>query len=204
MKKGTKKTTTEIHGELFTHRLLWRCCTKQMEAARAREEDASHFHLTAMLMAYFTYEAYLNFLGDCVAPKIWRNERNYFSKEPHRGTEGKLRKLAAICGFDVETGKRPHQTIVDLEQLRDFVAHGKPDKYDATVRHHPGREPRMFGYDTLSKRVTQEKAERAIADVEKFIECLHERCRESVRDLRYGPKALKGSLGYSSAGTLET
>ncbi|HEY4487740.1 MAG TPA: hypothetical protein VI483_03190 [Candidatus Paceibacterota bacterium] len=194
-----KEVTTKIEGELITHRLLWRCCIKQMEAARSRENDASYFHLTAMLMAYFTYEAYLNFLGDRIAPKVWEDERRYFSKKPYRGADGKLRKIAEICGFEIERGKRPHETIVELEKLRNFVAHGKPDKYEEKVKHQPEREPSMFGYDTLSKYITQEKAERAINDGKEFIEFLHERCRAKVRDGWYGDKALEGSLGYASS-----
>ena len=169
---------------------------KQMEATRSREKDASYFHLTAMLMAYFTYEAYLNFLGDRIAPEVWENEKDEFSKGRYRGADGKLRKIAETCGFKIERGKRPHQTIVELEKLRDFVAHGKPDKYEETVKHQPAREPSILRYDTLSKYVTQKKAERAIADAKEFIEFLHEQCRAKVRAGWYGDKALEGSSGY--------
>ncbi len=52
-----------------------------------------YFDLSAMLMAYLTYEAYLNFLGTRVTPSDWENEREFFRKAPYKGTEGKLKRM---------------------------------------------------------------------------------------------------------------
>ncbi len=67
-----KDTKTTISGELFTHKILWECCQLSCKAAKkASEEKAGPIYdeVTAMLMAYLTYEAYINFLGDRVAPE---------------------------------------------------------------------------------------------------------------------------------------
>ena len=68
------------------HRLLWECCLRQSEVAEIARKDKSgplYFELSAMLMAYFTYEAYLNFLGERVAPEAWKDERTYFTEVLH-------------------------------------------------------------------------------------------------------------------------
>ena len=52
-----------------------------------------YFHISAMLLAYLTYEAYINFLGDRFASETWRDEKEFFSKKPYQGLEGKLKFL---------------------------------------------------------------------------------------------------------------
>jgi hypothetical protein len=46
-----------------------------------------------MVFGFQTVEAYLNFVGERLAPEIWDDERNYFRREPYRGWDGKLRKV---------------------------------------------------------------------------------------------------------------
>lgn len=65
---------TKTEGENITHRVLWQCCLRQLEIARKTERGRKYFDLTAMLMAYFAYEAYLNFVGSRVAPADWANK----------------------------------------------------------------------------------------------------------------------------------
>ena len=46
--------------------------------------------MSSMLLAYLTYEAYINFLGDRFASDVWKNEKAFFAKKPYYGLEGKL------------------------------------------------------------------------------------------------------------------
>jgi len=169
-----KKSTTKIEGEYFTHKVLWQCALHQMEAGRSTNKGGRlYFDMATMLMVFLTYEAYLNFLGNHVAPEIWRNERIYFSKPPYVGVNGKLKKILEVCGnINVDKGKRPYQTIQELRKLRDFLSHGKPIKFGKTISHHVDHDPPLF--DTgLSKYITPRKAERAIKDTEQFIDVHH-------------------------------
>jgi hypothetical protein len=83
-----KKAETTINGELYTHKLLWKCCIQQVEAAdeALKNSDSSfYFELSAMLLAYLTFESYVNFLGDRLAPEIWKSEKDFFNKPPYKG-----------------------------------------------------------------------------------------------------------------------
>ncbi len=187
---------TEIEGESLTHRILWQCCILQMEIARNQPKGAMYFHLTAMLTAYLTYEAYLNYVGERVAPSEWANEKEFFNKDPYKGIEGKLKKIAEVCGItNINKGVRPYQTITTLGDLRDCVVHGKPDKFKVKSEHPRDIEQSLHGHDQLTQLVSPEKSERAIHDIEEFVEFLHQQARKHVHDIWFGDKALSGLLG---------
>lgn len=195
---------TKIKGELFTHRVLWECCQRQLEAAetaRMNKTGPLYFELAAMLMAYLTYEAYINFLGDRLAPEIWKDERNYFNTDPYRGIEGKLKKIAEICNIkDIQKGERPYQTIIELNTLRNYLAHAKPDKYEKVIEHSRENEPTLF-HPELDQLVTPEKAKLAIDDVQAFVEYLHAEASSHVDDIWFGDEALEGPSQHSEGDT---
>ena len=191
---------TNIVGETFTHKILWECCLRQMDTARRRKKGTKYFHITAMLMAYLTYEAYINFLGDRFAHETWKNEREFFSKAPYKGIDGKLKKIMENCPITgITKGQRPYQTIKQLKTLRDLLSHCKPDKFKKTIIHHRDNEPPLFGkYDKLEMLVSKEKAEMAVKDVEEFIEFIHKQAAQHTKDIWFGKEALSGIRGYSS------
>jgi hypothetical protein len=91
------KTISE--GETLPHRELWEIVEEQATLAREREQEWSKPALIAMVFGFHTVEAYLNYLGECLAPAIWQDERNYFRREPYRGLDGKLRKVMELVGL---------------------------------------------------------------------------------------------------------
>jgi hypothetical protein len=193
---------TKTEGENLTHRVLWQCCLRQAEIARNIEKGRKYFDLTAMLMAYFTYEAYLNFVGSRVAAVDWANERAFFAKPPYQGTAGKLQRIVVVCGLPtVNKGTRPYQTIEHLARLRDLIAHAKPERYELEIEHSVDEERPMLGPYLLEKMVSVELRERAIADVEDFAEQIHKAVRPKVTDEWFGDSALRGLLGYASHST---
>jgi len=198
---------TEIKGELFTHRILWECCDRQLKAAETARRDKTgplYFELSAMLMAYLTYEAYINFLGDRLAPEIWKDERNFFNTAPYRGVEGKLKKITELCNInDIRKGERPYQTITELNNLRSYLVHAKPDKYRKVIEHSRDNEPWLF-HPKLRQLVTPEKAKRAIEDVQAFVEYLHAEASRYVDDIWFGDKALEGFYEHSEGDTTQT
>jgi hypothetical protein len=190
---------TNIYGETFTHKVLWECCLRQIDTAKRRKKGQQYFHITAMLMAYLTYEAYINFLGDRFAPDIWANERKFFSKGKYRGIEGKLKKIQERCPLTgIKKGQRPYLTIKKLKELRDFLSHCKPDKYEKTIVHSRDNEPPLFGkYDKLETLVSQPQADIAVADVKEFIEFLHKQAAKHTKDIWFGKEALAGITAHS-------
>ena len=120
------KIITRGKGETYTHRLIWLTAKHQIRLADSIEEGSKYCYLCAMVMLYFTFESYLNFLGEIIAPKIWKDERRYFSTKEYPGTEGKLIKLIELLDLQMfERGKRPYQSINILLTLRNRIAHGK-------------------------------------------------------------------------------
>lgn len=181
---------TTIRGETFTYRVLWDCCLAQVEAA-GKTTDAGErvFQITSMLMAYFTYESYINFLGDRFAPEIWEKEREFFSqnqkdRKGYRGLPGKLKYLSEKIPLEgIERVKRPMQTIVRLKKLRNFLSHGPVDRYEKTIVHHRDKEPPLFGHGKIDRYVTPTLAARAVTDVKEVIEFLHAQARKHTEEM---------------------
>jgi len=189
---------TKIDGELFTHRLLWSCCERQVKTAETEQRGNLYYELTAMLMAYLTYEAYLNFIGDRLFPQIWQDEKKFFNKNPYKGTEGKLKYIIKQLNLSkVDAGKRPYQTIKKLEELRDFLSHGKVIKYKKVIKHHRNQEPPLF-YSIKKELFKNINIQRSIEDIKSFIEELHSKIRPHVEDPFFGDMALKGFSEYST------
>ena len=199
-----KDAETQIRGELFTHRLLWECCNELAETAhkaRGSGADPFYFELSSMLMAFLTYESYINFLGDRLGPEIWKREKEYFNKNPYKGLEGKLKKVHEMCDIsNIQKHKRPYQTIKDLSSLRTYLSHGKPDKYEKVVKHERGKDPGMF-YAKINQMVSEKHLNAAIHDVEEFIEFLHKKARRVGDEVSLDEKALEGVLQESMSDT---
>jgi hypothetical protein len=159
-----------------------------------------------MLMVYFAYEAYLNLVGPRVDKEAWKNERDFFSRLPYRGTQGKLDRICEKIGIEIDRGRRPYQTIQELGRLRDFLAHGKLETYGFEVDVEEGKEPDMFRDLQIYKMVTRQNADRALKDAEEFIEYLHARITEKRKgdDILFKGKALDFPLGLASGGTKRT
>ncbi len=66
--------------------------------------------MVARVFAYHTVEAYLNYVGERIAPEIWADERNYFKNEPYRGALGKLRQVMDLVGMPWTPDARPLRT----------------------------------------------------------------------------------------------
>lgn len=189
---------TTVWGEVFTHRVLWSTCQRQLAVARAEPKGSWYFYLTAMIMGFMTFESYVNFLGTKLEPVLWGDERNNFRSGKYAGTAGKLLKLCEMHEVPFPPkGQRPYQSLMKLKSLRDIVAHGKPDEFELTVTHQVGTNPALIKY-TLDDYVSSEYAETTIADVREQIESLHaEFVSKAGSDLIFS-NPLDGILATSS------
>ena len=112
----------EVEEEIYTHEYLWRSATALMEQARS-DEGGYKFLLPSLLMSFLAYEAFLNFLGNVLAPELWVDERKNFKG---KGLEGKLGAIVKkLPEFLWHKGSNPYQSVKSLENFRDMVAHGK-------------------------------------------------------------------------------
>lgn len=154
-----------------------------------------------MVFAFHTLEAYLNFVGERLAPAIWADERNFFRKAPYRGFDGKLKKVLELCVMpQPDFSVRPYSVVPILKRLRDTIAHGKVDAFESTVVHPTGKE--VDPYTTsLDLAVTEAGAQQAVADLEAFVEELHTFAKVQLSDVWAMDKALRGPLQWSTRHT---
>lgn len=196
----TDTVTTTFSGEEYTHRVLWRCVQKQLEVTRSSPVGSWYYHLTAMVLGYFVFEAYMNYLGETLDKNTWINEREFFSKEPYRGTEGKLKKILELYGLPYPNkNMRPFASVVLLGALRDKVVHAAPYKTEFTVSHSVlADSPTARRW--LENQVNETQAERTIADIDSYIEEVHASLVAKTDKNILTPFALKGStvLGIGS------
>jgi hypothetical protein len=118
------------------HEILWR--------------TAGDEPLPALLLTHAAFEAFINHLGERVAPEVWADERAYFTRTPYRGVLGKVNWLCDRLGVDQDWGLEPWQSLRALDSWRNRVAHGKLE------------EPDTLGKAEASRLVTtfQESAKR--------------------------------------------
>jgi hypothetical protein len=125
-KRGTREL---VVGEHLIHRHLWEGARFLHAMATDDMPGRSYPRLAASLFLYFAFEAFLNYLGNIVAPEVWRDERNFFSRSPgkYRGALGKLDYLLDQLHISRDRGKRPYRTIVTLDRGRDALAHPRSE-----------------------------------------------------------------------------
>lgn len=190
----------EIAGECYTHQHLWNCAKALLAQPATQSPKDGYFQMAGMLMAYFTFEAYLNLVGPRIDREAWKNERNFFNTPPYRGTPGKLKRICEKLGIHVEASKRPYQTLRELRRLRDSLAHGRSQSYGYSLLAREGQRPDLFRGLTIYNSITRRKAERALKDTEEFIEFLHAKINQKTPrdDIPFKGKALEFPLAWAT------
>lgn len=181
----------------YTHKILWAACKRQAELARDSDEDRPYFALTAMLMAFFTLEGYLNFIGEILCPDEWKFEKEFFSRRPYQGIKGKIKRIAnAVHILGVHT--RPeYQTAMLLRELRSYAVHAKVDEYEEVLEHR-GTDLPPAKLSPFGKRVLPEQMERAIDHVKSFCDLFHIRAKAVSDSHEFESSALEGFLSFGS------
>jgi hypothetical protein len=141
-----------------------------MEHAKANPTGRFYDNLVAMVFAFLSLEAYLNFAGDRLDPNYWRGERKHFAKT---GFRGKLEKVLTLAGVHYQAGRRPFTTVDQLNALRDLIAHGKTLPINKRVRHAIGYVPSLK-HTPLTKLVTDRLAAITVEDVRNLAQSIHQ------------------------------
>ena len=196
-RKMNDKPTSLVTGWFRAYEDLWAAARSQMKAAQSIPCRKSSFYMCSMIMSVFTLEAYLNHLGDIVAPEKWKNEREFFGgKSPYRGVKGKLDFLAECCDFPIDKSRRPYQTVSNLLTYREIAVHGRTQWIE---------DERKIGLDgfwkpvtsNLRRAVSEEKAQRALEDTAALITGLNEHALIKYSRKRGIPaRILSGEAGW--------
>ena len=186
-------------GEEYLHKDAWAVVRRQLEHAEANHRGALYDDLVAMIFAFHSIEGFLNFVGDKIAPEIWRDEKEHFKGT---GIDGKLKKICKLCGLgEPQKGRRPYSTLSTLKYLRDEMAHPKPRKTKRVKQFTEGKTPPLFPTPYLSTLVSHEKALQARDDVKRIADDIHNASRAKFPDADLGTDALEGIFAMRTTDT---
>jgi hypothetical protein len=201
-RNGPSMLKTTYEGKELIHRHLWEIVETEAKLANEREQGWRSPTLVAMVFAFHAVEAYLNYVGEQLAPEIWKDERNFFRKEPYRGWDGKLRKVMELVNLPwPEPAVRPLKTILELKRLRDLIAHGKSERLTGEAAHASGTLPPLPSSTLLSMITPRDKLTPVLPDVEQFLDQIHSLAAAKTKDIWFGESALRGPLSYSGRTT---
>jgi len=197
-KNSTAALETTYNAEDLPHRFMWLIVEQHAELAKTHERDWSIPSLIAMVFAFHAMEAYLNYVGVRLAPEIWQKEREYFRIT---GFKGKLREVMELSGLNWEPGKRPLQTVLGLEKLRNAIAHGRPERLSGKVLH--DKELPYPAFSLRSMFTPKDKMPRAVHDVEQLANEIQVAAKPKlkVKDVWFRKEAFYGPVSYSTRRT---
>lgn len=198
------RLTTTYEGIWYTHRLLWQIAEQQAALARERDREWVNFSLVAVTFAFHALEAYVNFAGEHLAPDLWADEQNSFRKEPYRGWKGKLRKAFELTEVPWEPDTRPLKTVLELQELRDSIAHGKAERFSGTFNHDTDVHklmPTLPNSRIRSMVLPKERLGEVLDDVRSLLEQMHPVVASSVDDPFFKATAVGGPAAWMSRST---
>lgn len=136
---------------------------------KTEEEPKGSYYTTmgALLLTAFTFEAYLNHLGQKL--KLWDEIE----------TIKVLDKYSDLCKeleISQEYSRRPYQTLKALSKFRNAIAHGKSQILEETKEVSSKDEPYEHAPKALwEEYCTVKNAKRAKQDIEEIITELHKK-----------------------------
>jgi hypothetical protein len=192
--KTTMQKKAILQAEFYTHRTIWNHAQTLRELTGIETQNPASLNLAALILLYFAFEGYMNYLLETAFPNIWNQERTFFSKSPYNGALGKLRYLREQLGIVSKKRDRPNHTVKRLTRLRHSIVHPRLEKQEKQVAF---SDPRRL--KDLESKLLCEANEKFLAtafeDVEQICDKLQaEALRQCKREI-YGPKAFVGIIG---------
>jgi hypothetical protein len=162
----TKQRTVHTYAE------LWHASDCVLSAGLANPKGSSWQFLSSAVLTAFAFEAYLNHVG-AVTLKSW----NELDRLP---PWSKLQLLCETLGvsFPHGAGERPLQTVTQLLNFRNTIAHGRSGEINSkpverTTENYHGAYGERLLTDWEKLIQTSEFASRARNDVKAVLESLH-------------------------------
>jgi hypothetical protein len=175
--------------------------TRIIDNNEANRTISFHDDLVVMIFSFHTLEAYINYAGEVLNPELWKIERDYFSKKPYKGFDGKIRKLFELCKTNEPSRmERPYASIWKLKSLRDSIAHAKLEKKAYVISSHDS-EMISLHLEPFNGAVTHENAMIAVEDVSELIHFIHENAKKNSSDFWFQCDPLEEIFQHSSCDT---
>lgn len=167
-----RKAKLEVEREVKTFCDLSNGAYILLEKSKESIEGSYYTTMASILFTAFTFEAFLNHLGS-LKIKFWNEIESIRVLD-------KYKVLCKEFGVEPMFGQRPYQTMKELFQFRNSIAHGKSQILKREYEVNPDVNMRDFEPKTRwEEYCTQENAERAREDVRKMIEELSEAADEA-------------------------
>lgn len=120
-KKVQQSVNLNIHNDLDSAALFFAQMAAEKAADRENKGDGLTFVcMAAGVMLAFSFEAYLNFMGDKYIG-AWDEWAEYHTK---------IDKVFQHLKIAPDWSKRPYSSISAMKRLRNTLAHGKPEKIE--------------------------------------------------------------------------
>lgn len=156
--------------QLITYSDFWSASRFLLESGK-RDERGSYFQfLASLVFSAFTFEAFLNHVGEHLFSSWPELER----KLSHRA---KLALIGERLSFPIDYGRLPWQIIPKLFGFRDKVAHGKNEmlRLEKIVSHDDRYEKIMheFMFADWQNFATEQNASEARKHLEEIMASIH-------------------------------
>jgi hypothetical protein len=164
-----------------------------MQTAQEYRRGNLYTAMASLLLRAFTFEAYLNHLGERHL-KLW--------KRRHRiGWYDKLRKVCARLNFAPDESVRPYSTLRPLYEFRNMMAHGRSETIDEVKEVNSQDADNYFWPLTeWEKFCTFENVEQAKQDITAIIIELHK--QTGLSDNPFAPPEAQGSVRLKNPWTV--
>lgn len=137
-----------------------------IKKAEQDEEGSYYTIMGGLLLTAFTFEAYLNHLGD--------KRLSDWEKKESLKVMDKYSVLCKDLGITPEFSRRPYQTVKALFTFRNSIAHGKSQILKETKKVSSKDDPYQHSPKTRSEEYcTLKHAKRAKEDISEIIKELH-------------------------------
>ncbi len=175
--------------QLITYSDFWRTSKFLLENGQSDERGSYYQFLASLVFSAFTFEAFLNHIGEHLFSSWPELER----KLSHRA---KLALIAEKLDFKVDYAGLPWQVIPQLFGFRDKVAHGKNEmlRLEKVVPHDDRYEELMheFMFADWQKFATEQNAISVRKQLEEIMTDIH-RMANIPNELLFGHGSQHGS-----------
>jgi hypothetical protein len=156
--------------QLITYSDFWNTSKFLLENGQQHERGSYYQFLGSLVFSAFTFEAFLNYIGEHLFSSWPELER----KLTHRA---KLALIAEKLDFQIDYGRLPWQIIPKLFGFRDKVAHGKNEmlRLEKVVPHDDRYEELMheFMFADWQQFATDQNASTVRKHLEEIMTSIH-------------------------------
>jgi len=192
MQKTSRRPPSKLNEAIYTGKRDVRTFAELSHAAdilmqTAREYQRGNLYtaLSSLLLRAFTFEAYLNHLGE--------RHLNLWDARKHLRWLEKFNKICQRLNFTPDESARPYSMLRPLFKFRNLMAHGKSETINEEREVNSQDADRYFWPSTeWEKFCTFENVERAKQDITAIIIELHKQA--GLSDNPFAPPEASGSV----------